>query len=280
VHSPVLLQEVIENLDIKSGSYYIDATAGEGGHLLEILKRGGRVMAIDVDDVQIEELKKRFRVYIDRGELTVLRANFSSIEKLAKENNYYPVYGILIDLGLSYRQISSSGKGFSYRNLNEKLDMRLGKKVKKNAEDIVNSFTKDQLYELFAKYSEDINSRSIAEGIVRARTVKRIETVGDLLEVIKKVLSKKDIKTEARIFQALRITVNNEMENLKKALSQSANLLVKGGRLLVISFHSLEDRIVKTFVKRTDYYVPNLLIKGDRSLSYERSAKLRVLIRK
>jgi len=280
VHSPVLLQEVIENLDIKSGSHYIDATAGEGGHLLEILKRGGRVMAIDLDDTQIEELKKRFRVYIDRGELIVLRANFSSIEKLAKENNYYPVYGILIDLGLSYRQISLSGKGFSYRNLNEKLDMRLDKKAKKNAEDIVNSFTKDQLYELFAKYSEDINSRSIAEGIVRARTVKRIETVGDLLEVIKKVLNKKDIKTEARIFQALRITVNNEMENLKKALSQSANLLVKGGRLLVISFHSLEDRLVKTFVKRTDYYVPNLLIKGDESLSYERSAKLRVLIRK
>ena len=128
---------------------------------------------------------------------------------------------------------------------------------------------------LFRSYS-----RSIAEGIVRARTVKRIETVGDLLEVIKKVLNKKDIKTEARIFQALRITVNNEMENLKKALSQSANLLVKGGRLLVISFHSLEDRLVKTFVKRTDYYVPNLLIKGDESLSYERSAKLRVLIRK
>ena len=122
MHSPVLLQEVIENLDIKSGSHYIDATAGEGGHLLEILKRGGRVMAIDLDDTQIEELKKRFRVYIDRGELIVLRANFSSIEKLAKENNYYPVYGILIDLGLSYRQISLSGKGFSYRNLNEKLE--------------------------------------------------------------------------------------------------------------------------------------------------------------
>lgn len=280
MHSPVLLQEVVENLDIRPGSLYIDATAGEGGHLLEILKRGGRVMAIDIDDDQIEELKKRFKAYIDRRELFALRANFSSIEKLAKENNFYPVNGILIDLGLSYRQISSSGKGFSYRRVNEKLDMRLDKKVKKNAEEIVNSFTKDQLYELFAKYSEDINSRSIAEGIVRARTVKRIETVGDLLEVIKKVLNKKDIKTEARIFQALRIKVNNEMENLKKALLQSSNILIKGGRLLVISFHSLEDRIVKSFVKNTDYFMPNLLIKGNQTLSYERSAKLRVLIKK
>ncbi|MEX1052695.1 MAG: 16S rRNA (cytosine(1402)-N(4))-methyltransferase RsmH [Patescibacteria group bacterium] len=280
LHSPVLLQQVIKNLAIKPEELFIDTTAGEGGHLIEILKAGGRVLGIDIDQNQIKDLNKKFKSYIDSKKLVVGQGNFSDLEKIAKKVNFFPVSGILIDLGLSYKQISLSGKGFSYKKLNEKLDMRLDNSIEQSAANIVNSYTEDQLYELFAKYSEDLNSRPIAEGIVRSRAIKKIETVENLLEVLKRVMNKKDVKTEARIFQALRIKVNNEMDNLKKALLESANLLVAGGRLLVISFHSLEDRTVKSFVKKTNYFEMDQIIKGSRDLSFERSAKLRVLIKK
>ncbi len=280
MHSPVLLQQVIKNLDIKKEGLYIDATAGEGGHLREILISGGKVLALDIDEEQIAHLKKLFESYIKKGQLILGKSNFADLEKVANQNNFYAVDGILIDLGLSYSQIVGSGKGFSYEKPNEILDMRLDKSIKVNARDIVKSYTEDELYELFAGNSEDINSRSIAQDIVRSRSVKKINIVSDLIDVINKTLNKKDMGTYARIFQALRMGVNNEIENLKSGMIAGSKILRKGGKLLIITFHSIEDRIVKNFVNNTDLFVQMELIKGNQEYRYERSAKLRVLIKK
>lgn len=280
MHSPVLLQNVIKSLNVNKEGLYIDATIGEGGHLREILKRGGKALALDMDGEQITKAKNLFDSYIKNGQLILSHNNFADLEKVARRYNFFPVDGILIDLGLSYRQIVESGKGFSYEKPNEILDMRLDKRIKVNARDIVKSYSEDELYELFAGNSEDINSRSIAENIVRSRNIRKINTVADLLNVINKTLNKKEMGTYARIFQALRMGVNNEIENLKKGIIAGSRILRKGGKLLIITFHSVEDRIVKNFVNNTDLFKQMELIKGNQELRYERSAKLRVLIKK
>ena len=280
MHSPVLLQNVIKSLDVNKKGLYIDATVGEGGHLREILERGGKTLALDIDDEQIAKVKNLFDTYIKKGQLILSHNNFADLEKVARQYNFFPVDGILIDLGLSYRQIIESGRGLSYEKPNEILDMRLDKSIKVNARDIVKSYTEDELYELFAGNSEDINSRSIAENIVRSRSVRKINIVSDLIDVINKALNKKDMGTYARIFQALRMGVNNEIENLKSGMIAGSKILRKRGKLLIITFHSIEDRIVKNFVNNTDLFVQMELIKGNQEYRYERSAKLRVLIKK
>ncbi len=280
MHSPVLLQNVIKSLDTKAGGLFIDATAGEGGHLEAILKRNGKVLGIDIDKNQIQALSMQFKDYIEKGQLILEVENFANIANVAKKNGFSQIDGILIDLGLSYKQIIESGKGLSYNKPDELLDMRLNLNLKVKASDIVNKFTENELYELFSRNSEDINSRSIAENIVRSRFLKKIMTVGDLIEVINKTLKEKDMRTYARIFQALRMEVNEELNNLKKVLIDGTKLLKKGGKFLVITFHSIEDRVVKQFIKSSDLFSFQALIKGNKLLSYEKSAKLRVFVKK
>lgn len=280
MHSPVLLQNVLKSLDVKKNELYIDATVGEGGHLREILKKEGKVLGIDIDKSQIAQLKKQFGEYITTNQLKLEVGNFANIFKIANKFGFNQIDGILIDLGLSYKQLVQSGKGLSYNKPSELLDMRLDFNLKVKGSDLVNNLTKNELYELFARNSEDINSRSIAENIVRSRYVKKILTVGDLLDVINKTLEKKDMKTIARIFQSIRMEVNGEINNLKKVLIDGTKLLKRGGRFLIITFHSIEDRIVKQFINSSDLLISNDLIKGNRLLSYEKSAKLRVFIKK
>lgn len=270
-HHPVLLHEAIEALSIKSGGCYIDATAGEGGHLEEITKRGGKVLAIDWDKKQIENLKSKIKssesIIFDCG-------NFSDIEDKAKRNGFYPVDGILFDLGLSMRQIKESNRGFSYNNLDEPLDMRLSGEISTTAAELVNSCSENELYEIFATNSEEINSRTIARAIVRARSLKPILTTGELVEIISQSMKSKSNKTVARIFQALRMAVNNELDNLKKALEGALKIVKPEGKIAVITFHSIEDRLVKRFI--TINHLKTNKIKKRRSFSFERSAKLRV----
>jgi len=280
VHSPVLLQNVIKSLDIKAEGLYIDATAGEGGHLKAMLNKNGKVLGIDIDKSQIQALSMQFKEYIEKGQLILEVENFANIANVANKNGFSQIDGILIDLGLSYKQIIESGKGLSYNKPEELLDMRLNLNLKVKASDIVNKFTENELYELFSRNSEDINSRSIAENIVRSRFLKKIMTVGDLIEVINKTLKEKDMRTYARIFQALRMEVNEELNNLKKVLIDGTKLLKKGGKFLVITFHSIEDRVVKQFIKSSDLFSFQALIKGNKLLSYEKSAKLRVFVKK
>ncbi len=272
MHRPVLLQQAIENLNIKPDGLYIDATFGEGGHTQEILKRGGRVLGIDIDVNQVQNSKFKTQ------NLKLVHGNFKEIEKIAKENNFYPADGILIDLGLSMKQVNGSGRGFSYKNLNDTLDMRINLDQEKTAADIVNRLSEENLYDILASYSEDINSKEIAKEIVFSRKHQRIQNVKDILAIIDNVIGQKDEKTYRRVFQALRIATNDEFENLNCGLAGAVATLKKGGRLVVITFHSLEDRIVKNFVRKNNFFFVNKkVIKAGSGFHFERSAKMRVI---
>ncbi len=275
MHTPVLLKSVLENLLIKSDGYYIDATAGEGGYIKDIVKKKGRVLAIDWDENQFKKLKNQFR---NKAKIKVVLGNFAEIEKIAKENNFYPVDGIIFDLGLSIEQLNKSNKGFSYKNLDQELDMRISDQLDKKANDLINKLSFEELYRVFVKNAEEIYSKEIAETIVDERRYKKIIFVKDLIKIINKSLKNKKInkeKTYRRVFQALRIEVNQEFKNLKKGLEGSLNILKKTGRILVISFHSLEDRIVKNFIK--EKRLKEVFRKPITGIyRFERSAKLRI----
>lgn len=277
MHTPVLLEAVIKALEVKEKGLYIDATAGEGGHLKKILEEGARVLAIDIDEEQIGYLEKGFKNY-ENLELVV--GNFKDIEEIAKTFGFFPVDGIIFDLGLSMKQINESGRGFSYNKPRERLDMRLDQTKKIKASDIVNSLDADDLYGIFSKNSEELDSRTIAESIVRERRLRSIETVEDLLGVFKKLGGNK--KTKARVFQALRMKVNNEKENLIKGLEGSLKLVRKGGKIAIVTFHSVEDRWVKRLIEehKKEINKSSLIRPSKEKLSFERSAKLRVIIKK
>jgi 16S rRNA (cytosine1402-N4)-methyltransferase len=274
MHQPVLLQEVLDHLRVRKDGLYIDATFGEGGHTLALLDKGAKVLALDWDENQIKNQKakiKSVRVIFECG-------NFKDIEKIAKENSFYPVDGVIFDLGLSIAQLERGGRGFSFKKTNEPLDMRISETLKVKAGDLVNNLSGQELYELLATYSEELNSRSISDAIVRTRSLGRIRTVGDLIAIIDAAVERKDEKVYRRIFQALRIAVNDEFENLQKGLLGALHLIKKDGKIAVVTFHSLEDRIVKRFVKqhRLRQVSKKPIISG-RNLPFEKSAKLRVI---
>lgn len=273
MHTPVLLQEVIDGLDIRQGGRYIDATVGEGGHTRAMLGKGAFVLGIDQDAAQIEKLKTS----ISSDKFMAVCANFSSIEEVAKKQGFDKADGILFDLGISWRQLSEAGKGLSYKALDEELDMRLSTECEQSAADIVNTFSEDELYSVFAKNSEEIRSQDIARTIVEERKYHKIKKVKDLLRSIDKALGAASEWSYGRIFQALRIEVNDEFGSLEKGLEQAVRLISPEGRIAVITFHSVEDRMVKRFIREGHYrQISKKAIAGDRTLSFERSAKLRV----
>ncbi len=248
-HKSVLVQEVIEGLQIKSGKKYIDATLGGGGHTFEILKRGGIVLGIDIDDDSIIYVRNKLKAQISKVKLGrdifLAQGNFADLKKIATSQKFSQVSGILFDLGVSSHQLETKERGFSFR-FDAPLDMRMDKKGNITAENIVNRASKEELYEIFTKYAEEIDSRAILEAIIRARALKPIRTTDQLAQVIISVKGRAGRTHPAtQLFQALRITVNHELENLKRGLDDAGQLLEIGGRLAVISFHSLEDRIVK-----------------------------------
>lgn len=273
MHTPVLLQEVIDGLNIRQGGRYIDATVGEGGHTKAMLEKGAVVLGIDQDATQIDKLKTA----IVSDKFSAVCANFAAIEEAAKSRGFENVDGILFDLGISWRQLSEAGKGLSYKALDEELDMRLSDSCELSAADIVNTFSEDNLYGMLAKNSEEIHSRDIAKTIVEERKYHKIKKVKDLLRSIDKALGEGSESSYGRVFQALRIEVNDEFGNLEKGLRQAVRLVSKEGRIAVITFHSVEDRMVKRFVREGHYrQISKKAIAGDRSLSFERSAKLRI----
>lgn len=276
-HTPVLLKQVIDALEIEKGKKYLDATFGQGGYSVEIVRRGGEVLAIDLDQEQINRFQKENKLSEqEKSRLKLVWGNFKDVETIAKSNHFFPVDGVVFDLGLSMGQISDSGRGFSYQKPEEILDMRLDLKNQVKAMDILNKETKDKLYLILAKYSEEIFSKKIVENIVFFRKKKKIETVSDLLTVIDKSLGRKDKKTYARVFQALRIAVNDEIENLKEGLVGALKILKPNGKIAIVSFHSIEDRVIKNFIRKNQ-----LKVFGKKPIfgieSFERSAKLRVI---
>lgn len=268
-HVPALLSKVIEELAVSEGKKYIDATVGGGGHTLEILKRGGKVLGIDCDPEAIDYVKKRLRdedIKILREEkdealnisisqcpnITLVRGNFVNLKEIAEKAGFSKVSGILFDLGVSSYQLETGYRGFSF-NVDTPLDMRMDPALSVTAADLVNGLNEKELYELFVKYSEEYHSRAIARAIVRARTIGPIRTCNELARIVIKARGGRGkfdrTHPATRIFQALRIAVNDELNNLKEALPQALGLLDREGRLVILSFHSLEDRIVKNFLK-------------------------------
>jgi len=220
---------------------------GAGGHSLEIVKRGGIVLGIDQDKDAIEEVKSRIQNSEFRigEEITIVQGNFSKIAQIAKENGFERVAGILFDIGVSSHQLDTNERGFSFMSQGP-LDMRMDTNLGVSAADLVNGLTKGELIELFTKYGEEYNAKKIAEAIAQARETNPIRTTTELADIISQIVPKSGkIHPATKVFQALRIAVNDELNSLEQGLRQAAELLDSNGRLVVITFHSLEDRIVK-----------------------------------
>lgn len=251
-HKPALLQEVLSLLKPKSGGLYIDATAGGGGHTREILRAGGEVLAIDRDPEAIEYIKSTLEPEL-KEKLKLSNENFSHIQKSAQQFGFIKVDGILLDLGVSSHQLNEPQRGFSFGK-DGPLDMRMDPSLTIKAENIINDFDERRLYEIFKTYGQEKYSRSIARAIVSARINEPIVSTRQLAEIVKNTIERSvrgrsRINEATRVFQALRIVVNSELLNLEECLPQTVSLLKSGGRLVVISFHSLEDGIVKRFFK-------------------------------
>ncbi len=248
-HIPVLLKETIDGLNINPDGIYVDCTVGGGGHSEEIVKRlnYGRLIAIDQDEEALEASRIRLRPW--ERQITFIHGNFANLEDILRSLSISQVDGILMDIGVSSYQLDEGERGFSYHE-NAVLDMRMDQsKDTLTAKDIVNTYSVDQLSQVIWDYGEERWGKRIAEFIVNERQDHSIETTYDLVEVIKKAIPKKvrmqDKHPAKRVFQALRIEVNQELHVLEQALDASIKVLAKKGRLCVISFHSLEDRIVK-----------------------------------
>jgi len=274
-------------LKIEPGKKYIDATVGGGGHGIEIVRRGGLLFGIDTDKEAIEQTKKSVQFQMPNAklgqEIILKQGNFRDIKRLAKENGFEQVDGILFDLGVSSHQLDTPERGFSYRFINAPLDMRLDQSKGVSAQELLQTVSEEELYEIFAKFGEEEHSRTIAHAIVRARQVSSIATTRQLLFIIEKEMSdKRHVQgTASRVFQALRIAVNDELSALREGLLGAFDLLYHGGRIVVISFHSLEDRIVKqTLQSRTIRILTKKPILATSKELYvnirSRSAKLRI----
>lgn len=247
-HTPVLLQESIDALDVKANGVYADVTFGGGGHSRELLSRlgnEGRLYSFDQD----EDAEENIGRVENRGSFTFVRSNFRYISNWMRYYGEEYLDGILADLGVSSHHFDDAERGFSFR-YDAPLDMRMNKRAGTTAADIINTYDEKQLAEIFYLYGEMKNSRAVAKAIVNARLHDEIKSTGQLASVLEPVLKKEREKKElAKAFQALRIEVNHEMEALAEMLASATNLLRSGGRLVVITYHSLEDRLVKNVMK-------------------------------
>ena len=244
-HIPVLLRESVDGLEIKPDGVYIDVTFGGGGHSKEILSRLGKKGHLYSFDQDADAEKN----IVDDDRFTFVRSNFRYIKNWMRYYDVEKIDGLLADLGVSSHHLDDESRGFSFR-FDAPLDMRMNKQAGKTAADIVNDYDEEQLADVFYLYGELKNARKLATAIVKARQAQRIATTGNLLQVAEKLFPREREKKEmAKLFQALRIEVNHEMEALKEMLNGSKDLLCVGGRLSVITYHSLEDRLVKNMMK-------------------------------
>lgn len=244
-HIPALLQPCMEHLDIKPDGIYVDVTFGGGGHSKEILRRlgpNGHLVSFDQDaDAQ--------RNLVDDPRFTFVCSNFKYLQNFLEYHNIDKVDGILADLGVSSHHFDEQSRGFSFR-FDAELDMRMNTKARQKASDLLNTYDEAKLADVFFFYGELKNARKLAATIVKKRESEPINTTGDLLRLIEPLFGQDRQKKEiTKVFQALRIEVNQEMDALKRMLEQTTNVLKPGGRLVVLTYHSLEDRIVKNFMK-------------------------------
>ena len=249
-HKSVLLDETIDSLNIKADGIYVDGTLGGGGHASEVCRRlgdKGRFIGIDQDADAIAAASERLKEFGDK--VTIVRSNYENVDEVLKELGISQVDGIYLDLGVSSYQLDTAERGFTYREDDAPLDMRMDQRNEMTAKDIVNTYSESELFHIIKNYGEDRFAKNIAKHIVRARQEKEIETTGELIEIIKAAIPAKVRATGGhpakRTFQAIRIELNKELEVLEKSIDKMTDLLAPGGRLSIITFHSLEDRIVK-----------------------------------
>ncbi|MFI3207624.1 MAG: 16S rRNA (cytosine(1402)-N(4))-methyltransferase RsmH [Eubacteriales bacterium] len=255
-HVSVLLDETIEGLNIKEDGIYVDGTLGGGGHAYEVckhLKSGGRFIGIDQDLAAIEAAGKRLEEYGDM--VTIIRSNYCDMKVKLHEIGVEKVDGIVLDLGVSSYQLDTAERGFSYM-VDVPLDMRMDMRQQMTARDIVNDYSEMELFRIIRDYGEDKFAKNIAKHIVLARNEKPIETTGELIEIIKRAIPMKIQKNGGhpakRTFQSIRIELNRELEVLRESLDDMIELLNEDGRICIITFHSLEDRIVKNIFRKNE----------------------------
>ena len=256
-HVSVLLEETIEGLQIRPDGIYVDGTLGGAGHSSEICKRlgeGGRLIGIDQDEDAIEAASKRLAGFQDR--VTIVRSNYCRMKEVLNDLGIEKVDGILLDLGVSSYQLDTPMRGFTYMEEDAPLDMRMDNRQSLTAEKIVNEYSEEELFHLIRDYGEDRFAKNIAKHIVQARRKAPIKTTGELTEIIRASIPMKVQVTGGhpakRTFQAIRIECNKELDVLKDSLDEMIELLNPGGRLCIITFHSLEDRIVKNIFKTNE----------------------------
>lgn len=292
IHTPVLQKEVLHYLNPKANDNVIDCTVGEGGHSISILEKSGpdgMLLGIDLDSRQIENARNRLSDFKKR--VILQNDSYVNMKEIVVRENFRPVNGIIMDLGYSSWQIEQSKRGFSFSR-DEILDMRYDMQNTLTAEKVINEYLVIDLERILRDYGEERFFKQIAKKIVEERQKKRIESTKELIEVIRKALPPKfrkgKINIATRTFQALRIEVNAELDNVKRALPKAIEVLSPGGRLVVISFHSLEDRIVKNFLKEQEAeHVITMLTKKPITADFKevsdnprsRSAKLRAIIK-
>ncbi|MCI8326899.1 MAG: 16S rRNA (cytosine(1402)-N(4))-methyltransferase RsmH [Lachnospiraceae bacterium] len=256
-HKSVLLEETLENLNIKPSGIYVDGTLGGAGHAMEVVKRlteSGRFVGLDQDADAIEISRERLKEFGDR--VSIVRSNYCNLRQELQRLGIESVDGILLDLGVSSFQLDTPQRGFTYREGNAPLDMRMDQRNSQTAKDIVNGYSEKELYRIIKDLGEDKFAKNIARNIVATRVQKSIETTGELAEIIRDSIPKK-IQAQGghpakRTFQAIRIELNRELEVLQDTLDEMIDLLNEGGRICIITFHSLEDRIVKTTFKKNE----------------------------
>lgn len=286
-HISVLLAEAVHALQVKENNWYIDATFGRGGHTREILAQGGKVIAFDVDQEAIAYGEETFAKEIENKTLILIRSNFEKIKSEVKDKE---IYGVLFDFGVSSPQLESHERGFSFQ-FDADLDMRMDDRLGVKAKDLLVVLSEKQLAEIFFRYGGEENSRKIAKAIVSARQSKKIDTVSDLVEIIEKNKGGRrgHLHPATKIFQALRIAVNGELESIEKAIPDAEQMIVSGGRIVTISFHEGEDRIIKQVFKDWEHEGRGQMITKDvikPTLEEElknpraRSAKMRIYEKK
>ena len=247
-HTPVMVEEVLRFLQVHPGGLYIDATAGEGGHSEAILRNclpGGKVLGLDVDPQAVEAARARLEGFM--AAVIVERESYANLAQAAARNGLQQVDGILLDLGIGSLQLDGSHRGFSF-NSEDELDMRFNPDEELTAGEVVNRYSEKDLSRILREYGEEPRARSIARWIVRSRP---INTASELADTVRRAYGGRRGRTDpaTRTFQALRISVNREIDNLKEVLPQTIDLLRPGGRLAVIAYHSVEDRVVKEFIR-------------------------------
>ena len=286
MHIPVLEKEVLQYLNPEQNQNFIDATISGGGHTTLILEKNkpkGKVLGIEIDFELYQELK--LQIAEIRNRVTLVNDSFVNLKEIIEKEKFQSVSGILFDLGMSSWHLEKSNRGFSFLK-NEPLDMRYNSAGPLTAEKIVNYWSKFEIEKILREYGEEKFAKKIAEGISSARKIKPIKNTFQLVKIIEQIVfagyRRQRIHFATRTFQALRIAVNDELNNLKKVLPQALDILEPGGRLVVISFHSLEDRIVKNFFKNLNLKIltKKPITPADKEIKINpraRSAKLRVI---